>query len=160
MEYRKNLAGETFPRNETGNSEAESQQHSWSNCDSEHFHLRSGQNYLKNQEKAPSPPSLMDLVGADIVRCQSRIDHIASSLQLHPEWLDHVITPDIPSLFIINVQVSSGDILNASIILLLQIPEDFSTSFFSSVDNGQGWSLVLYFKLTEVSFPLCFDINL
>jgi hypothetical protein len=81
----------------------------WSNCDPEHFHLRSGQNYSKNQEKAPSPPSLMQLVGADIVRCQSRIDHIASSLHLHPEWLDQERShPDIPSLFIINVQVGEG----------------------------------------------------
>jgi hypothetical protein len=48
----------------------------------------------------------MSLVGADIVRCESRVDHIASYLQLHPEWTDiETLHPDIPPFFIVNTQV-------------------------------------------------------
>jgi hypothetical protein len=50
----------------------------------------------------------MSLVGADIVRCDSRIDHIASYLQLHPEWNIETLHPDIPSIFIVNAQVTPG----------------------------------------------------
>jgi oligoendopeptidase F len=31
-----------------------------------------------------------------------------------------------------------------------KLPSDFSTNFFSEISNGDGWSLVFYFKITEV----------
>jgi hypothetical protein len=52
-----------------------------------------------------------------------------------PEWLNvNSGNPKIPPLFILNVQV----------------PSDFSSSFFTEVTDGPGWSLVLYFKLRQV----------
>lgn len=80
--------------------------HTWSDCSHETFLLRSGQNYSKNQEKSPSPPPIMELVGVDIVRCESRVDHIASYLELHPEWRDvETHHPLIPPIFVMNAQV-------------------------------------------------------
>jgi hypothetical protein len=102
-----NVAGRTLPRHDDHTSPIDERvPHTWSHCHHENFHLRSGQDYSKNQEKSPSPPSLMSLVGADIVRCESRVDHIASYLQLHPEWTDiETLHPDIPPFFIVNTQV-------------------------------------------------------
>lgn len=81
--------------------------HTWSICHHTSFLLRSGQNYSKNQEKSPSPPSIMNIIGVDIIRTENRIDHIASFIELHSDWLNIEPFHDfIPPLFVINAQVN------------------------------------------------------
>jgi hypothetical protein len=70
-----------------------------------------------------------------------KIDHIGSRVNLPPSWLENAETGDplVPPIFILNVQV----------------PSDFSSSFFTEITDGPGWSLVMYFKLTEVCVYVC-----
>jgi hypothetical protein len=62
-------------------------------------------------------------------------------VNLPPSWLENAETGDplVPPIFILNVQV----------------PSDFSSSFFTEITDGPGWSLVMYFKLTEVCVYVC-----
>ncbi len=107
---------------------------SWSKCPADSYSLRVGPNYSSNKQKAPSPPALLEIVGVDFFSCDSRIDNIASHVKIPAEWtaikLDN---PDVPPLFVAN----------------FQFPADFSSSMFKTVDNGAGWSLVFYFRVTD-----------
>jgi hypothetical protein len=145
------IAGSTLPMVPEGvDLDSNPTEHAWSAPHHSTFHLRSGQNYSKNQEKSPSPPSLMELVGVDFVRCQSRIDHITSHLSIPPEWMSRDSHhPDMPSLFVVNTQVTFFP--DNSLSEHEKLPDDFSPSFFHSPENGSGWSLTFYFKMTEVS---------
>lgn len=141
------FAGETLPRHDDHTSPIDERvPHTWSHCHYETFYLRSGQDYGKNQEKSPSPPSLMTLLGADIVRCDSRVDHIASYLQLHPEWTNvEPLHPDIPPIFIVNAQVSPLSIFLFFFILLdrfQKISPPHSFPLWTMVKDGQ-WSCTL-----------------
>ena len=107
----------------------ESSNHSWCSCHHSNFLLRSGQNYQRNQEKSPSPPPIMDLIGVDIVRCEKRIDHFTAFIQLHQQWLQsNIENNQIPSLFIINTQV----ILILFILLFLSVFLSLFISLFRS----------------------------
>lgn len=140
-EEARNFAGRTLPRHD--DSFEEIQQHTWSPCHHENFLLRSGKNYSKNQEKSPSPPPLMELLGADIVRCGSRIDHIASYLQLHPEWTNiETSHPDLPAVFIVNAQVLISFILILILFRFLKIFQLLSFLLLIMVKVGQ-WSSTL-----------------
>ena len=56
-------------------------------------------------------------------------------MSLPPAWSEMVThDPKVPPLFIIN----------------FQIPSEFPTSFFTEITDGPGWSLVLYFRMSQV----------
>ncbi len=76
-----------------------------------------------------------------VVRCvaydcstKSRIDHAAQRFEL-PDTA-HLQTGNkfVPPIFIIQ----------------LQIPSEPPSSLFSSADDGPGWSIVMYYRITEV----------
>lgn len=107
----------------------------WSKCPSDSFSMRVGPKYAKNKLKAPAPPALLEVMGVDFFSCDSRIDNIASLVKIPDEWTAgrDTANPNVPPLFVAN----------------FQFPADFSSSMFKTVDNGPGWSLVFYFRLTE-----------
>jgi hypothetical protein len=71
------------------------------------------------------------------VKTSKRIDDFGSHVTFPEEWLKEADnTVGMPSVFVLNAQ----------------IPSNFSLNFFSDVSNGEGWSLVMYYKLTKVSF--------
>jgi hypothetical protein len=73
-------------------------------------------------------------VGVDCVQSNSRIDDIGSKLTFPSKWKDlDTHRAGVPPLFIIN----------------FQIPSEFPTSIFKEITDGPGWSLVLYFRMTQ-----------
>ena len=69
------------------------------------------------------------------VQSGKKIDNIGSKMSLPPGWSEMVThDPKVPPLFIIN----------------FQIPSEFPTSFFTEITDGPGWSLVLYFRMSQV----------
>jgi hypothetical protein len=107
--------------------------HSWFQQDASTFSMRKGPNYTKTGEKAPSAKSMYDLVGVDFVKTPTRIDNFGSKVHIPDEWTNiDTHQPGVPPLFIINAQ----------------LPSDFTTSFFKEVTDGDGWSLVFYYKIT------------
>ena len=72
------------------------------------------------------------------VQSPGRIDNIGSKMNFPSGWKEMVTHhPKVPPLFIIN----------------FQIPSEFPTSFFSEITDGPGWSLVLYFRMSQVRSP-------
>ncbi len=70
---------------------------------------------------------------------KQRVDHAATRFQL-PDT-SHINTnhPHVPPIFVVQIQ----------------IPSEPPTSFFSSSEDGPGWAVVMYFKITEVSMDVC-----
>ncbi len=106
--------------------------HTWMPIAASDFNLRTGPNYKRNGIKAPSGPSLYELVGIDCVQTPQRIDDIGSKVHFPDEWSSAVSNhPDVPPIFIVNAQ----------------LPSTFETSLFSEITDGDGWSLVHYFRI-------------
>ena len=69
------------------------------------------------------------------VQSGKRIDNIGSKVAFPPAWREvDSHHPLVPPIFIIN----------------FQIPSEFPTSIFKEITDGPGWSLVLYFRMSQV----------
>ena len=81
------------------------------------------------------------LIEGDPRSTKSRKDHVCRRIEL-PEELLRVDTGHefVPPIFVVQVQ----------------IPSDPPPSLFSTVEDGPGWAMVMYLKITEVSeYPFC-----
>jgi len=109
----------------------------WWNEVSTRFDLRVGPDYATNKKKEPAGPPLCELLGMDLVRCDTRIDNIGQYLDFPKEWVDGEGNDKTgsPRLFLVNVQIPTEG-LGGGI-----------TSFFSDIDDGEGVSLVFYFRM-------------
>ena len=105
----------------------------------------SGPNYYKTKAKAPSPEALFECVGTDIVQSSKRIDDMGSNVILPKEWTNiNTNSEVVPPIFIVNGQ----------------IPSDQKSSFFAGdADDGAGWSLVFYLKITETTCKHLADLE-
>lgn len=64
---------------------------------------------------------------------RQRVDHAAERFQLPDTSHIQTNNPHVPPIFVVQ----------------LQIPSDPPKSIFSSSDNGPGWALVMYYRITE-----------
>jgi hypothetical protein len=114
----------------------------WSPIEPSAFKVR-GKNYFRDKKKESAPNCAAYYpFGADIFLSPRKIDHIARFVEF-----PHIYPAgEIPSILVVNVQIPL-----------------YPATIFQSENDGEGMSLVLYFKLSESfseDLPLHFRENI
>eukprot|EP01034_Spumella_vulgaris_P024243 gene24243-30562_t len=107
--------------------------HTWCRVDHRQFNVRVGPEYSRYKKKAPSGPPIYEPFAVDVFCTKLRVDHAATRFQL-------------PDTSHINTH---NEFVPPIVIVQIQIPSEPPTSIFSSAEDGPGWAIVMYYRISE-----------
>ena len=127
--------------------------HSWSRCDHRHFKVRQkgydSSVFSSNKPKAPSEAPIYEPLAVDTFITDKRKDHIARFMDLNfpnaaevKQRLQNApgLAKFVPPLFVFQ----------------LQLPMEAPPMFGSSSEDGPGWAVCVFFKLSDAALEaLC-----
>jgi len=116
--------------------------HTWCRCDATTFNVRQGPNYNKFKKKTPSGDAFYEPFAMDTFCARKKIDHIAKFLALPSVAGINTNNAYVPPIFIIQ----------------MQMPTD-PPPLFGSVEDGPGWAVVLYFRITDATCQALKDLS-
>mmetsp|Transcript_31774 Transcript_31774/g.53593 ORF Transcript_31774/g.53593 Transcript_31774/m.53593 type:complete len:688 (-) Transcript_31774:254-2317(-) len=107
--------------------------HTWCRADHRQFNVRIGPDYSYYKKKAPSAAALYETFAVDVFCTKLRVDHATPRFSLPDTTQLDTHHPFVPPIFVIQIQ----------------IPSDPPSGFFSSAEDGPGWAIVMYYRITE-----------
>eukprot|EP01032_Pedospumella_encystans_P015765 gene15765-18016_t len=125
-----------------------SPEHTWCKADYRQFNVRVGPDYNRHKKKAPSAVPIYEPFAVDVFCTKLRADHCSPRFQLLDPASKAPINVDtghpfVPSVFVIQIQ----------------IPSDPPSGFFTSADDGPGWAIMMYYRITEDSLNQLKDLS-
>lgn len=129
----KPAAGSTFTQIETPALIRKAQEHTWCKCDYRIFQVRAGPDYNRFKKKAPTLPPLYDPIAVDVFCTKKRVDHAVERFSLPDSSSINTHHPNVPPFFVVQIQ----------------LPSEPPPSIFTTVEDGSGWVILMYFKITE-----------
>jgi len=115
--------------------------HTWNKCDYRHFKVRQ-KGYKKTGKKDSSEDPIYEPIGVDCFCMDNRRDHIAQYM-------------DLPEMKAITAKLATAPGYAKEVpplfVFQLQLPSDPPASFFSHVEDGPGWAMCVFFRLTDSS---------
>ena len=98
--------------------------------------MRAGPDYDRHKQKAPSAAPLYEAFAVDVFCANSRIDHVAARMRLPPALCEVVTNHgSVPPVLVVQIQMPSD-----------------SPPLLGTIDDGPGWAIVMYFKISQVSY--------
>jgi hypothetical protein len=134
-------AGQSFTQ-VIGDAVTQNQPHAWSKVDPRLFNVRAGPDYNRHKKKAPSQFSIYEPFAIDFFCTKLRIDHAATRFTL-PDFAVDTHNEFVPPIFIVQ----------------LQMPSEPPTSVFSSSEDGPGWAMIMYYRITEETCKQLADLD-
>ena len=113
--------------------------HSWSRCDHRHFKVRQ-KGYASTKQKASSEAPMYEVVDMDCFYTDKRKDHIARFMDL----------PDIKAIREKLAQApGKAKFVPPLFVFQLQLPVEAPSMFSAKKEDGPGWAMCVYFKLSD-----------
>eukprot|EP01038_Epipyxis_sp_PR26KG_P012175 gene12175-16305_t len=116
--------------------------HSWCQCDYRQFNVRDGPDYNKHKRKAPSQQPLYEAFAVDVFCTKRRIDNASERFQLPDTSKINTYNKHVPPIFVIQIQMPSEP-----------------PPMWTSVEDGPGWAILMYYRITEETCNQLKDIK-
>jgi len=115
--------------------------HSWSRCDHRHFKVRQ-KGYKQHGKKDSSAAPIYEVFAMDCFETERRKDHISRFMDL----------PDVKEM---RAKLASGPGLAKYVpplfVFQLQLPVEAPSLWGSKKEDGPGWAMCVFFKLSDAS---------
>lgn len=114
------------------------------------FNVRVPPNYAKNKTKGPSEKPFFGFVGVDVFKTERKLSHVMENIRLpEPGEFKLVIPQDGDPEDDDMTDDSMCGTIPPWLVVNMMVP-DYAPSFLGRGEqDGEGWSLVMYFKLTK-----------
>jgi len=125
-----------------------SPEHTWCKADFRQFNVRIGPDYNRYKKKAPSAAPIYEPFAVDVFCTKLRADHCCSRFEFADPNSSSPLNVDTHNKFVPPVFV-----------IQIQIPSDPPSGYFTSSDDGPGWAILMYYRITPDAVEQLKDLS-